>query len=69
MSRKQELSAPDLELIKKNIDFLASKPGYFLVHNNASPDDAVVEILKYVFDNQNNKNLKRLGLRKFLEKR
>ena len=61
MSRKQELSASDLELIKKNIDFLSSKPGYFLVHNNASPDDAVVEILKCVFENQNNKNLKRLG--------
>ena len=60
MSRKQELSAPDLELIKKNIDFLVSKPGYFLVNNNASPDDAVVEILKCVFENQNNKNLKRM---------
>lgn len=60
MARKKELSATDVQKIIDNINFLATKKGYYKVVNDSTPDVAVKKILLYVFDHQHQSNLCRL---------
>ena len=60
LSRKQELDVADIEAINRNIDYLASKKGYYKVLNESTPQAAVQAILSYIFENQHKKNLKLL---------
>lgn len=60
LSRKQELDAAGVETINRNIDYLTTKKGYYKVMNETTPDDAVRQILSFIFDQQHKKNIKRL---------
>ena len=60
LRRKKELSKEGIEAIKKNIDFLADKPGFYKVINEESPQKAITEILNIVYKNQHQKNIKRI---------
>lgn len=60
LARKVELNAEDIENINQKIDYLTSKKGYYKVLNERTPQEAVAEILRIVFDEQHKKNLKRL---------
>lgn len=61
LSRKQELDAAGINRINKNLDFLSGQEGYYLILNNAKPMDAVEKILILVFEEQHQKNMKRVG--------
>ncbi len=60
LSRKQELDEKGIETINKKIDYLKDKKGYYKVMNDSTPQAAVAEILRIVFEEQHRKNVKRL---------
>ena len=60
LARKRELDEKDICCINERIDFLADKKGYKKILNERTPEVAVAEVLKYVFENQHKKNLRRL---------
>lgn len=60
LARKRELDEAGIRTINEKIDYLATKRGYLKVTNERTPDDAVAEILRHVYDCQHRKNLKRL---------
>ena len=61
MGRKNELNKEGIEAINARIDYLASKPSFYKVLNEGTPQEAVAEILRIVFENQHKKNMKRLS--------
>lgn len=63
LSRKQELGIKGIEAINSKIDYLKDKKGYYKIINESTPQKAVVEILQIVFEEQQQKNLKRLKYR------
>lgn len=60
LRRKRELDEAGIKAINDRIDYLESKKGYKKVLNESTPDEAVKQILSYIFENQHKKNLKRL---------
>lgn len=60
LARKRELDEKGIRTINEKIDFLAAKKGYLKVLNEGTPNEAVAKILRYVFEEQHNKNIKRL---------
>lgn len=60
LNRKRELDEAGIKAINDRIDYLESKKGYKKVLNESTPDEAVRQILSYIFENQHKKNLKRL---------
>lgn len=62
LSRKRELDAAGIENINNKIDFLKNKKRYYKVMNESSPQEAVREVLRVVFDEQHKKNLKRMNV-------
>lgn len=60
LARKRELDEEGIRLINKKIDYLANKKGYKKILNERTPEEAVTEILSYIFEKQHNKNLRRL---------
>lgn len=60
LARKHELDAAGIEAINQKIDYLSTKPGYYKIMNETTPQDAVSQILQIVFEKQHRKNLKRL---------
>lgn len=61
LTRKRELDAAGVEAINQKIDYLADKPGFYKVMNEGTPQEAVVGILRIVFEKQHKKNMKRLS--------
>ena len=61
LSRKGELDREGVEAINDRINFLKDKRGYLVVMNESEPQEAVHEILQYVFKRQHQKNKKRNG--------
>lgn len=60
LERKAELNVEEIESINRKIDYLAGKKDYYEVLNEGTPQEAVTEILRIIFEKQHNKNLKRL---------
>lgn len=60
LARKRELDAEGINTINEKIDYLSGKKGYKKILNESTPENAVAEILAYIFDNQHKKNLRRL---------
>lgn len=60
LARKRELDKEGIRSINKKIDYLADKKGYKKILNEQTPEVAIAEILNYIFDNQDKKNVKRL---------
>ena len=60
LARKRELDEEGIRTINAKIDYLAKKKGYTKVLNESTPQVAINEILTFVFNEQHNKNLKRL---------
>lgn len=60
LGRKRELDEAGIKAINDRIDYLESKKGYKKVLNESTPDEAVKQILSYIFESQHKKNLKRL---------
>lgn len=60
LARKRELDEAGIRAINERIDYLADKKGYLKVLNESTPDAAVTEILRHIFDCQHQKNIKRL---------
>ena len=60
LARKQELDKQGIQDINDKINYLSDKKGYYRILNEATPEDAVHEILGIVFENQHKKNMKRL---------
>ena len=60
LSRKKELDKEGINAINEKINYLAKKKGYIKILNETIPQDAVAQILTYVFEEQNKKNLKKL---------
>ena len=60
LERKKELEREGIEAINKKIDYLASKPGFYKIMNDRTPQKTVMEILKIVFEQQHRKNKGRL---------
>lgn len=60
LRRKRELDEAGIKAINDRIDYLESKKGYKKVLNESTPDEAVKQILSYIFESQHKKNLKRL---------
>lgn len=63
LQRKQELNREEIETINNKLYYLKGKKGYYFTTNNEKPEDAVKNILEYVFNEQHKKNLKRLRQR------
>lgn len=62
LQRKQELDREGIETINNKLYYLKEKRGYYFATNNEKPENAVKNILGYVFNEQHKKNLKRLGV-------
>ena len=62
LGRKNELNREGIEAINARIDYLASKPSFYKVLNEGTPQEAVTEILRIVFEKQHKKNMERLSL-------
>ena len=62
LGRKNELNREGIEAINARIDYLASKPSFYKVLNEGTPQEAVAEILRIVFEKQHKKNMERLSL-------
>ena len=62
LGRKNELNRKGIEAINARIDYLASKPSFYKVLNEGTPQEAVTEILRIVFEKQHKKNMERLSL-------
>lgn len=60
LNRKRELDETGIKAINDRIDYLADKKGYKKVLNESTPEEAVTEILNYIFEDQHKKNLRRL---------
>lgn len=60
LQRKKELDREGIDFINKRIDYLASKPGFYKIMNDGTPQTTVVEILQIVFRKQHHKNIKRI---------
>ncbi len=60
LQRKQELDSEGIEAINAKINFLAGKKGYYKIMNDGTPQEAVAQILRIVFQEQHNKNIRRL---------
>jgi hypothetical protein len=60
LKRKNELDKEGIETINSKIDYLADKKGYYKVLNESTPQETVANILRIVFNEQHQKNLKRL---------
>ena len=60
LERKKELDREGIEAINKKIDYLADKPGFYKIMNNETPQKAVAEILKVVFEKQHHRNIHRI---------
>ena len=60
LSRKNELDEEGIRSINSKIDYLANKKGYIKILNETTPQDTIAQILTYIFEEQNKKNLKRL---------
>lgn len=60
LARKQELDVKGIEAINKKIDYLSGKKGFKKILNESTPDAAILEILTFIFEQQHQKNLKRL---------
>ena len=60
LGRKKELDREGIEAINARIDYLASKPSFYKVLNEGTPQEAVAEILRIVFEKQHGKNIKRI---------
>lgn len=61
LSRKRELDKEGIDAINTKIDYLSDKKGYYKVLNEGTPQEAVCNILKIVFEQQHKKNLKRIS--------
>lgn len=61
LSRKTELDATGIGSINRALDSLSLRPGYYLVRNDGTPQEAVAAIWRIVLDRQNTRNLRRLG--------
>ena len=61
LARKQELTAEGIVRINNKLEYLSKKRGYYLVLNNRGPEDAIQNILTFVFEEQHKKNIKRIG--------
>lgn len=62
MLRKRELDRDGIDAINRKIDYLSTKPGYYKILNNGTPQEAVTRILNIVFESQHCKNLLRLKM-------
>ncbi|WP_455614058.1 hypothetical protein [Bacteroides congonensis] len=60
LKRKQELDSEGICSINEKIEYLSTKKGYSKVLNESTPENAVEKILSYIFEQQHQKNLKRL---------
>ena len=60
LARKQELTREGIERINEKIEYLAGKRGYVKFVNDGAPEEVVTEILEWVFEEQHQKNLRRL---------
>lgn len=60
LARKKELDKEGIESINRKIDYLSSKPRFYKIMNNGTPQTTVTEILRIVFENQHYKNIKRI---------
>lgn len=60
LNRKRELDEAGIKAINDRIDYLENKKGYKKVLNESTPEEAVTQILTYIFESQHKKNLKRL---------
>lgn len=60
LARKRELDEEVINTINEKIDYLSGKKGYKKILNESTPENAVAEILTYIFENQHKKNLRRL---------
>lgn len=60
LARKRELDEEGINMINEKIDYLSDKKGYKKILNESTPENAVAEILTYIFENQHKKNLRRL---------
>ena len=60
LARKQELTREGIEAINERIDYLAGKKGYRKFLNEGTAEEMVTEILEWVFEEQHQKNLRRL---------
>ena len=61
LARKQELTADGIDSINSKLKYLSDKQGYYLIVNNDAPNIAVQKILTLVFEEQHQKNIKRIG--------
>ena len=57
LQRKKELDSEGIEAINKKIDYLTSKPGFYKIMNDGTPQTTVAEILQIVFEKQHHKNI------------
>ena len=60
LARKQELKREGIERINEKIEYLAGKSGYVKFVNEGTAEEVVTEILEWVFEEQHQKNLRRL---------
>jgi thymidylate kinase len=60
LGRKQELDPKGIEVINSKLNYLSTKKGFYLIKNNGSAEDAVQKIIRNIFDEQQQKNLKLL---------
>lgn len=60
LNRKRELDREGIEAINNKIDYLAGRKGYYKILNEGTPQEAVAQILRTIFEEQHRKNLKRL---------
>ncbi len=60
LQRKQELDSKGIEAINAKINYLAGKKGYYKIKNDGTPQEAVAQILRIVFQEQHKKNIRRL---------
>lgn len=60
LARKKELDEEGIRIINKKINYLAGKKGYKRILNERTPEMAVAEILSYIFEEQHERNLRRL---------
>ena len=60
LARKKELDKEGIESINRKIDYLSSKPRFYKIMNDGTPQATVTEILRIIFENQHYKNIKRI---------
>lgn len=60
LNRKQELDKEGIEAINSKIEYLSTKKGYKKILNEGTPQQTACQILDFIFNEQNRKNLKRI---------